>query len=277
MDDNDVVDDDALEREDRTLIRDWEERLAALEHLHRFVSIRGERFEWFRDVVLASRLYFPTFEKLNDPLDGSIFPTDVGTASDQLKRKVWRRIQKENGLVEDDAAIDRILALPIEEQRRRIHDAHAEGNSKLGVLSLCEAVDNVLMWAYYADGHRGLCLRFHSRSLVGLRECYGPIPVEYVAKPVLPDFYQDAWFKRSRVMIGTKTMDWGNEREWRIVRRIGDERSEFDPAALAAVIMGDRVTSDNESLVRQVVAQRPGVQLLRARMVAENGLIIGPA
>jgi hypothetical protein len=122
------------------------------------------------------------------------------------------------------------------------------------------------MWAYYAEGQRGLCLRFKAQSLKEpLEDCHPAIPVEYVPEHPTVSFFRDTGFKRGILQWGTKADFWMHECEWRIVRREGEKSSPFKPSALDGVILGCNIEQEYEDRVRAVLDRRvPRVELLRA-------------
>jgi hypothetical protein len=254
--------------EDRALMAEWDARLTGLGRLHRYVSIRGERFAWFYDLALRSLLYFPGYRDLNDPFDGRVRLNDEGTEVE--KREFWEGFQVRNGRVLDATAkaeIDHILAQSPADHRRRLWDAHEEETNKLGVACFSEDDDYIPMWSYYADSHRGLCLRFRESLLRGWGDSLPPMRVVY--EDDYPDayFYRDSMFKRMQATVATKSRVWSHENEWRIIRSARGEVVQFDPTALEAIIMGCEMPPEDEARVRDVCARRtPHVKLLKAHM-----------
>jgi hypothetical protein len=92
-------------------------------------------------------------------------------------------------------------------------------DSKFGVLSLTESPDDLLMWANYADSHRGLALQFdETHAFFAPRIFEGQelalTKVEYTDKrPVLS--YSTI---NSPMVYFRKSPAWAHEREWRLIR-----------------------------------------------------------
>src|SRR5215471_10652627 len=98
------------------------------------------------------------------------------------------------------------------------------------------------MWAYYADDHEGVCLRFQGTPLSTLAGCLPPLRVNYATEfPAVP-FYDSTLFRQAQALIATKSEAWKHEREWRIVRHQGHGEVAFPPEALDGVILGCRVS-----------------------------------
>jgi hypothetical protein len=71
---------------------------------------------------------------------------------------------------------------------------------------------NLLMWAHYADNHRGVCLEFDTRDEV---MCF-PLRVEYSAQfPVMRAYTTD--LVDNLVPLLSKSDVWAYEREYRLI------------------------------------------------------------
>ena len=90
-----------------------------------------------------------------------------------------------------------------------------------GVACFSEDVDNILMWAHYADGHRGFCLEFDTKD-----ETFSKAhPVVY--SNLLPALNMaDVFIRNSRnnlmAIYTTKAASWAYEKEWRLLIDKGD-------------------------------------------------------
>jgi len=249
--------------EDWATMQAWVEQLVKLDHLYTYKSLRGEGFARVYDIVTRSQFYFSGFTGFNDPFDGQVWPNYDGT--DAEKRALMVDAHADSGQPLDEAKIMAFLALPTDEQSRRAHSVHVESSASRGVACFTEKETDLPMWAYYADSHRGVCLRFRSPMLLEWRAgLFPPIPVTYSDHYPDVSLYRDTRFKRIRAEVGTKAEVWRHEREWRIVRQ-GAGYVPIDPAALDGVILGCRIGGEEEARVKDMLARRePTVELLRA-------------
>ena len=245
-------------------MRDWGERLERLGHLYRYTTLAGDGMAWFTKLVLESEMYFTPYNKLNDPLDGTVRPIFDDATPEQI-RNFWMGWFAEQGRTptQDDLRQieDHVAHAHDPDMLARVRAIHDEEMASLGVRCFSELPDDPAMWDQYGDAHRGVCLRFRAHLMLG----WGgipPIPVAY--EDARPSFYQDTRFKRIRAMVATKTKDWSHEQEWRMVRPHGPMN--FPPAALDGVIMGCRIEPGVERAVRAVIARRkPKLDLFKAR------------
>jgi Protein of unknown function (DUF2971) len=134
--------------------------------------------------------------------------------------------------------------------------------NEFGVLSLTEKADNLLMWAHYADSHKGFVIEFDSEdaffkfpkdlSRSDLRK------VDYVErrklKTLLPEneSIQPDWF------FFQKSQYWSYEKEWRLVRLLknadkkievgGQEIHLFDlpPSCITGIVLGLNMNQQNK-------------------------------
>lgn len=99
--------------------------------------------------------------------------------------------------------------------------AQATLDSKFGVLCLSESPDSLLMWAHYADKHKGFVLQFDERH-----DFFAPTTVDGQAFELTKIEYTD---KRPVLSYSTinspsvyyrKSPEWSYEREWRLIKSL---------------------------------------------------------
>ncbi len=153
-------------------------------------------------------------------------------------------------------------------------------NDSVGILSLSEIPDHELMWAHYADTHRGLVLcfdeqhNFFNRRRSENDEFYFVRKVRYSDSPAdsLATIDGDA-------LLVTKGTKWSYEREWRMLVplrdatrsiKVGDDAVHlfaFPPEALRGIILGAHATPTIEASIRKLLNDRPDlrhIQVARA-------------
>lgn len=141
-----------------------------------------------------------------------------------------------------------------------------ELREKVGILSLSEIPDSELMWAHYADQHRGLVLCFdQSHSFFNQRR--GPNDEFYHLRKVV---YRELSTDRALVdftgedILLTKGPQWEYEREWRMLAPVEDAGESVEAGtdhvylfdlpsdALEGVILGARASEDLYSQVKEL-------------------------
>jgi hypothetical protein len=116
-----------------------------------------------------------------------------------------------------------------------------------------------LMWAHYADMHKGICLQFNG-ELPFFKE--GTHEVNYQAER--PEFNLKKFWtsteaeqrKFMRATLLTKPEQWSYEKEWRKIRiNRSASTDELLPGALKRIILGARISSVYEEKIRNLCSQ----------------------
>lgn len=123
------------------------------------------------------------------------------------------------------------------------------------ILSLSSKWDIMPMWSHYSNNFKGFVVGFdQSNPFFSVAE-----KVQYVTKfPVLSDDFK---------AVLTKHKQWGYELEWRIIKVLGDAEPDatkgkggdiylykFPPSALTEVILGPKMTADDERRIRTILS-----------------------
>jgi hypothetical protein len=139
--------------------------------------------------------------------------------------------------------------------------------TQIGILSLSEAPDNVLLWAHYADQHRGFVVgfdetnEFFNRSRGPQDEFFHLRQVAY--RP--PHTFVDLSSMDDPQILVTKSPDWTYEHEWRMLipisaatRTIEGEDPIylylFPPLAVRSVIIGALSSAETQSRLHRTLS-----------------------
>jgi hypothetical protein len=192
-----------------------------------------------RYILPERRMKLSLFNELNDP-----FELQPYSLSDKALRKL-------NGALKDDVTTSR------------------------GLICFTESWRSPVMWAHYADKHRGICLGFD----IAQGDTSGLVsPVVYNIDRLQFELDQEQPLygineEFVRALIYTKSKEWAYEREWRVMANLEDQDPiskhyyvDFGPQLqLREVILGAR----NDSPVGQVAKLTRGnaspVKVLKAR------------
>jgi hypothetical protein len=127
------------------------------------------------------------------------------------------------------------------------------------MLCLVGRNDCHLMWAHYADMHKGICLQFNG-ELPFFKE--GTHKVNYQAeRPRFNrrEFWRLTETEKRKVMsdtLLTKPEQWDYEDEWRKIRlNRSAGTDELPPGALTRIILGARISSEHEEKIRNLCRQ----------------------
>jgi len=147
--------------------------------LYRYRSLTPATFDREIETIAKSYIYCGAYANLNDPMEG-----------------FFNLASKAQAVVE-----------------RAIKDMSA----KIGVGSFCEACDNELMWAHYADQFRGICIAYDFRRLISeLPDDVYFTRMHYAERfPVIGESRREPDILAMRV-LSYKNYRWAYEREWRM-------------------------------------------------------------
>lgn len=169
---------------------------------------------------------------------------------------------------------------------------YGKAGELVGILSVSETAENVLMWSHYAEQHKGMVLEFDGRNAFFDQrrsdddDHYVLRPVQYPAeRPRYKDLRE---MDRNSVYL-TKGHEWRYEREHRMTvplslhQPLDSSVSEpiyllkYPPEALCRVIIGARASDDLVARVIDLLRNDPAlsrVSLNRAVLDAGSGAIV---
>lgn len=217
--------------------------------------------EYAKDVIENSRIHFESPKTYNDIYDSTTYITDDQIlnqyhkvedikeilelfleSKDKFKIFNYEFIVKYEGkdqitlkeIFEDfsttfgNVQLDELIAV-----YRTIYSLSSVYSSDdLKISCFSENKDSLLMWSYYADSHKGVCLGFNIINDKELAEhCY---KVQY-SKHFNAGNESYIYF--------TKSEEWQHEKEWRIVTY---ESEYINTDSLCAIYLGTKMSSDDK-------------------------------
>jgi len=249
--------------------------------------------------VLANRMMrFTQPGALNDPFEFKPHIAGLATESqfeDILKNtlpsevnKIHQKLSPEEKQKHPLESLANLASRGLESQLPEIHQAVAslasvinkrlgdEIENRIGLLSLTETPDNLLMWSHYAQSHTGFVVGFNG-SHRWFNDRRGPKDEFMHARQVLysrrrPD--RPLAEQDGTSMFLTKSDHWSYEREWRVLRPLenasktidadpfGIHLFEFPSDAVTDVIVGSRIDDATRSEIAALIG--PGSELPHA-------------
>jgi hypothetical protein len=152
------------------------------------------------DTLVNNQIYFPTKETLNDPTEGFY----------------------------DDKAITNILDAfnQYSKDVRKQYVGVLDKVASMGVYSLSNNIDNELLWAYYGGGHTGFAIEYdidiltealnhnqYFQQLFDFQISY----TEHIPSLDISIFYQKEPTNILKTCLGTKSLSWKHEEEYRLL------------------------------------------------------------
>jgi hypothetical protein len=249
-------------------------RLKSLEgeqkFLHRFCSA-----ERAIQILSTNSIYLPSPKQLNDPFE---FSAKIKQDFTEKERKEILDIVSKTRLQLSEEQLNKTSDRREEMARTEFYTYVASLELKgilgylcefSGVTCLTAHYDDPLLWAHYADSHKGVCLVFNRLA----NECPlidDALPVIYSNDLVELDFLE--YLKQTELfedsierLFYTKHSKWAYENEWRFVipstRSLAEKERTvyFHPSNLCKIILGDRISDEHRNTLRQIGSKRKEV------------------
>lgn len=290
------------ERRDSRALDDWFDAERELGHratprrLFKYVGTAAHHFAILENLEIR----FSQPSALNDPRDcrpNVTAPENIPAAVEHMLQRNLARYARPLTPAQIDLARQTLMRSYTDDIDQRISESAEilRGNmDAVGVLSLTDVADNVVMWAHYAENHCGFVIEFDTQHspLIPQSDESGwqgrPVPVTYRESRVQVPCNSASLELPDEVVL-VKTSAWQYEREWRVVRdrshasRIltpnGTEISLFDitPEAITAVYVGNSASDATEDRLRSILQNRPAlrhVRLVRAKVSVQGDVVI---
>lgn len=247
--------------------------------LFKYVGASGVR------ILQTNTLKFTRPSLLNDPFEVRPFLKTIGGELDwaeQFKSQLPATLDKEfdklpeqlRRVLSRETLLDQLNTqkpLALEMMRQALKqltptmnaEFYRQADAMIGILSLTENQNHLLMWSHYADFHRGMVLEFDSTNEFFNRrrsindEFYHLRQVVYSRRRPHVDLLRTDCLE----LFLTKSQDWEYEAEWRMMLPIKDCQEVstavhvqgFPSECLKAVIFGANSSSDLRAEVRNTI------------------------
>ncbi len=212
------------------------------EYFYKYKHIDKDHLDYSRCIFTDNELYFSTADDFNDPFDCSYRLVINGSEAD-----------------------------PEYEQMKV--------GPEWGICCLSAVRDHILMWAHYANGHRGFCLQFLNNindpfcakrrpddpdPAAQSHSDISPFPITYsINYPVVDRSFDYEQLVRNGLL--TKATPWKYEKEWRLLDLNGRGVRKFPSQFLTGVIFGCEMSEDHKEKVREWCKGQPAVKYYQAR------------
>ena len=110
----------------------------------------------------------------------------------------------------------------MKQQLKDLQSKIVELRNTTGVSCLTEADDSLLMWAHYANNHRGICVEYDLMEINSVLN-FTAIPVVYSKERSCFNFFDPSSIEKDTLKLfihslTSKSPEWDYEKEWRIIR-----------------------------------------------------------
>lgn len=211
---------------------------------------RGGAFERDLESLKQDYLWAANVNSLNDPCEATF----------------------NNSLASELSSISGIFGVQIKEINNEFErvlnsvDEFTKLTGKVGVFSLSKNYNHHLLWAHYADSHKGFCIEYDLDVIKKQQYSFAShcaIDVTYSSSPANIGLEQmlsltnkkDKGLSFIQVMIGTKPLIWDYEEEIRLVTDNSGKQA-YDYRAVKAVFFGLRMSEEHKLSLMNVLQGR---------------------
>ncbi len=214
-----------------------------------------------RQIIVENKVWFSSPADFNDPFDCKVHTSFKGTIAEYKSYMLRMHKKYRPGLNRQQRQAENARIFKAEKRHKDpdlvskvIADVQKEYD-KWGVYCLSARNDDLLMWSYYANGHRGVCLGFASQPVGPLGPAF---PVMYAPELPQVNFLKGSDLEKFRANFLTKALSWKHEREWRVIDRSrGRGVRQFPPESLVEVILGAQMTQEDRAVITSWIEARP--------------------
>ena len=206
-------------------------------------------------------LYLAAAEQYNDPFECR-FKFNFRASTIVKAWKFAEVIKRQDDSISEEEAMEQATMLARGPQTPQMERNITLGMVKLirttmGILSVTEERDPILMWSHYADSHRGVCLQFDTSVGKPTNILRTAMPVRYRNEIPVLDYFTGPELDMAYDTAARKSEVWEYEHEWRTIRPdAARTRVSFPSEALSGVILGKEISQDNRDLVLGWVAKQ---------------------
>jgi hypothetical protein len=189
--------------------------------------------------IQTSHYYLPTRDRLNDPSEG-VF-------NNQLQKQLFGFMQGVTGLGERQE-----LAEPVFERAKEVTAAI----NTSGIFSLTSNPTDELMWAHYADSHRGIAIEYDLELLTRFtpKSHLHTFDVEYEKGPPELGINNLASSNALQIMLGYKSPRWSYEEEYRVLVDNINGQIPHDFRAVKSVTFGLNFPADKRQMIIDLIS-----------------------
>lgn len=234
---------------------------------------------YHRRLLTENEIFLASPADLNDPFDASLpFRYDQVELTPENVFKKLVEVGRINWPDKTDAEIHEIAyqrqnsgVFENGDYWREHHaDAKASMHKTFGVFSATTKNNNLLMWAHYANCHKGFCVGLNSKML--FETVGGTIGrVNYSDSfPLMPLFSQNA--NHMVAMLNTKSREWEYEDEFRLTKGGASNAAFIIPSeAITEVVFGCNMPDNEKREIIEILDSKlPHVKLFNANTSLEH-------
>jgi hypothetical protein len=233
---------------------------------------------YYKD-LLQNKIYFASPTQLNDPFDSKILMRYDLCSKRELFELIKKSAPEEYQNINRKSRRRKYLTLAKIRKKEIISNPYLFNkrvadymDNTIGIFSLTEKLTNLLLWSYYANGHKGFCVEFSAEKLrellinvylKGISQSF-IVKIKYLSSyPIIKPSMD--YKELIELQFSSKSIDWSHEKEWRIITISGEKLVKIPPDIIKNVYFGLLATEANiKSSIEILNKYNPNVGLFKA-------------
>lgn len=202
--------------------------------------------EYTLSEIINQHIFLSPIDKLDDKLDSKYIYKPFGehTAEEETIYN-WRR--------------------PSSQQR--INEVNKEFAQHIRIACLTQDHKNMPMWNYYAQGHKGICIKYRTKDF---NNDYIFLPVIYPSKRkkegTFKFFPADNQMKCGAVFNSiVKDESWKFEKEWRVIQYVDDDKNHYVDWNMSDIYLGCDISDESVEIIKNIII-RNGLKIALHKM-----------
>lgn len=196
------------------------------------------------EILKNKELWFSSPKNFNDPFDCNINLIDFEPDENEIKKIINDKISGNRKLRRQEIQKNKRNSFRIKNQ---FSEQLEEIFYNSGVCCFSEINDNILLWAHYAENHKGICLKFTNKI---------SDIATMTAKVNYKNRYEKVNFWKGKGgainhLIFTKSKDWKYEKEIRAFTMLDNGKVDFDIKNLTEIIFGCKTDKNTISKIKR--------------------------
>lgn len=182
-------------------------------------------------------LWFDSFDNYNDPYEGK-----CNVQTNYTNDEIIEWIRKIGGVMPSNKTA---FSLFLHDFPVILRDKINNAAKETKICCFSKKNDDLLMWAHYADSHRGICVAFDTIKLAESLSLL-LLPVKYEKKYPTVDYLNNPQDTINQMVL-SKADVWRYEKEYRFVAPYcSKNKISFDLRALKSVVIGCKCDRESE-------------------------------
>lgn len=236
--------------------------------------------EYHERALFNREIYIPSANEFNDPYDSKIpfrYKEEDLTEDNIFKKclSIAKAFGKDFGLTTEEQYHKKAYEMQQKGYLKDVH--HLDQFDKIsykqictdfGIYCLTPNENNLLMWSYYSNSHKGFCIGYNTSYLVkcGLFGMGGQVIYDDNF-PKLPLFLTENDFPFLNILF-TKWNIWNHENEYRLIHKYSRGKVfQLPQEAISEVVLGSQL-SDEEQLkyYSKIIEHLPDVRIYQIKL-----------